>query len=682
MRLRSIVPLAVLLGFVAAVAGFLVREPIERALLTSRLSSASGYDVAIGGVAHRGDALVLESVRLQSPSRVFIAELPSLSVERSGARANVVVSAPRLTFSVDRWRGGFGTRLRRALGALGVERLHLTVRDGSVLLSSGVVPQVAGTLQNVAIDADSGGGSLAYDARAVLDADGAHYAIAGSGGGESGAWKAAALPLALLGTLGADAQVRVPAGTVRDATFRYGPAEPARFEAHVENAEVLLEDGKFITGLHGPISYAVGMLGSRGLNGYFGTVPFSFAGEVRDLGPSFAWLWLGSPQLRGIVELTRAVAAEPALQSMRVETIAPGLDYAEYAITGDHGPLAITVLAADPRERSLRFDTAIASDAVVSGGERTSAMGVRTHAVGGVNGDYFDIGRTYQPQGMLMSHGELLRGPTDRAALVVDRQGRVTFGEFTMAGSVDTPHARFPVTQLNSWPAGDVTVITPRFGKILPAAEGVTFAALAPIDRRAGRYRVTSVRKMDAPLPVTFGVAFGKLLAGRLPRPGEIVTLHYGLSPRVPGAVAAIGGGPLMIKDGAWFEDPHAPAPDERDVRWPVIALAKRADGMLLLVAVDGRHPERSVGMTRPEFGGLLLRLGATDAMALDSGGSVTLVARAPGDMNVSVRNHPSDDSAERWVSDALLIYSDAPPPTLVAPVEASTPVPEARPSP
>jgi hypothetical protein len=70
------------------------------------------------------------------------------------------------------------------------------------------------------------------------------------------------------------------------------------------------------------------------------------------------------------------------------------------------------------------------------------------------------------------------------------------------------------------------------------------------------------------------------------------------------------------------------------------------------------------------------------DAMALDSGGSVTLVARAPGDANVTVRNHPSDDSLERWVSDALFIYSSAPPPTLVAPVAASTPIPEARPSP
>ena len=107
-----------------------------------------------------------------------------------------------------------------------------------------------------------------------------------------------------------------------------------------------------------------------------------------------------------------------------------------------------------------------------------------------------------------------------------------------------------------------------------------------------------------------------------------------------------------------------------------MIALAHLSDDLLLLVAVDGRHPERSIGMTRPEFASLLQRFGALDAMALDSGGSVTLVSRAPGDENVSVRNQPSDHSDERWVSDGLFLYSSAPPPEIVVPRAATTPVP------
>ena len=672
----------VLLGVVAAGAGFALREPVERALLTRSVAAASGYAVAIRHVSHQGGTLVLEGVEVRSAGGTFVADLPRAAFAYGGARTGITLDAPHLIFSLDRWRGGGGGSLSRALRALHVDAMHLSIGHGTIELATGSVPQVAASLHDIDVNGDFGAGAPAYAASAALEFDGVVYALSGRGSSAGSEWRAPELPLALLGAPAGDAAVRVAAGTLRDASVRFGAGLPLRFEARAEGAELAFDDGKKIAGLHGPVSFGAGMLGSRGLAGVYDGVPFEFEGEVRDLGPSLAWLRNGTPQLRGLAQLVESVGAEPGLQSMRVETIAPSLDYAEYAMTGAHGPLAVSVLWADPHEPSLHLDTAIAEDHVMSGGERTSAMGVRTHAVGGANGDYFDIGRTYQPQGVLMRHGELLRGPTDRAALVLDRNGRVTFGEFRLQGSVTTPRAKFPVTQLNAWPAGDVTVITPRFGKTLPPADGVTFAALTPLDARAGSYRVSRVLKADAPIPVSFGIAFGKLLKGPLPRPGDRIVLRYGLNPPVPGAVAAIGGGPLLLKDGAWFEDPHAPAPAERDVRWPVIALARRPDASLLLVAVDGRHPERSVGMTRPEFGDLLLRLGATDAMALDSGGSVTLVARAPGDVNVTVRNHPSDDSAERWVSDALFVYSSAPPPSLIAPVAVSTPVPEARPTP
>jgi hypothetical protein len=222
-------------------------------------------------------------------------------------------------------------------------------------------------------------------------------------------------------------------------------------------------------------------------------------------------------------------------------------------------------------------------------------------------------------------------------------------------------------------------VITPGYGKTLAPAPGVIFAPLDPVG--GARYRVRGVEPADAPIPVEFGLGFGPSANVSL-HAGQIVRMTYALAPSVPRAVTGIGGGPILVKDGQWYDDPHAPAPDERDYRWPVVALARKADGHALMVAVDGRHPERSVGMTRPEFGDLLVRLGAVDAMALDSGGSVTLVSRAPGDAHVSVRNVPSDNSAERWVSDALFLYSSAPAPSIVPPVGTATPEPEARPSP
>lgn len=377
--------------------------------------------------------------------------------------------------------------------------------------------------------------------------------------------------------------------------------------------------------------------------------------------------------LHQLVHLFASIAAQPAVRWIKVETTAPGIAYGQYAFTTKDIPHVAQLIAVDPKEPSLHFDTAISSDHVISRGERTSDLGTRTKAVAGVNGDYFDIGRTYEPQGMLIRSGTIVRGPTDREALVIDRKGNVTFAQFRLQGRATWGSHVYPITQLNTWPAGDATIITPDYGTMLPAAPADTFAALTHLD--GDRYRIESIHAVTAPTPVTFGVAFGSLVRETLPPAGAVIRLSYALDPPVRDAVAGIGGGPLLLRDGAWYEDPRAPAPDERDVPWPVIALGRLADSSLLFAAVDGRHPERSIGMSRPDFAELLRGFGVQDAMALDSGGSVTLVSRAPGDDTISVRNVPSDNSAERYISDALFVYSSAPRGTLV-------PKPKPEPSP
>lgn len=66
-----------------------------------------------------------------------------------------------------------------------------------------------------------------------------------------------------------------------------------------------------------------------------------------------------------------------------------------------------------------------------------------------------------------------------------------------------------------------------------------------------------------------------------------------------------------------------------------------------LLVLVDGRQ-RRSVGMTLPELSGVFQRLGCTDAMNLDGGGSATLW------YDGKVRNRPCD-GGEREIANSLV---------------------------
>jgi len=673
----------------AIVARLVLREPIERAALTATLASATGYSISLDGVHHDGATLVLEGLHAHSHGGGIVLEIRRIEATTWKGQIVAVVDHPRVTLLPDRWHGDEREKLEAGLRGLQLNPNDVvaTVQVGSVYVARGAVPELAVEFGDVNGKIRLRDGVPTYAlSLALLDGD-KRFPIWGHAGWTPGVgfsddasahWEAAALPLVpLAAVIPPDAPVQIHAGWLTDVSVTYG-ATPLRAKATIEGGELEFRFGQthLLTDLAGDIQLGVHSIGSGGLRASLDGIPFEYAGEVGDLRSRLAWLAEGSPDLRRLRRLMFAVTAEPRLQAMRLESTAPGLGFAKYSILTDNGPLTISTLLVNPREPTLHFDTAIADDHIFSSGERTSAMGARTHAVAGVNGDYFDIGRTYQPQGMLIQSGELFRGPVDRYALVVKRDGSVEFNEYKIRGSVSTPRGDFPVTQFNNWPAGDVTIVTPRFGKTLPPWPGDTFVELAPLDGKAGRYEVSRVARVTEPLPVSFGIVFGPRLKGPLPRVGDHIRLSYRLEPSVDGAIAGIGGGPLLIKGGVWYEDRHAPAADERDVRWPVIALAHLTDDLLLLVAVDGRHPERSIGMTRPEFASLLQRFGALDAMALDSGGSVTLVSRAPGDENVSVRNQPSDNSAERWVSDGLFLYSSAPPPEIVVPHATTSPVP------
>jgi exopolysaccharide biosynthesis protein len=113
-----------------------------------------------------------------------------------------------------------------------------------------------------------------------------------------------------------------------------------------------------------------------------------------------------------------------------------------------------------------------------------------------------------------------------------------------------------------------------------------------------------------------------------------------------------VGGGPRLVRNArlAAAGDPGIYGAGFADARHPRTAVGVRADGRILLVTVDGRQPERSVGMTIAELTALLLELGAVEALNMDGGGSTTMVADG------RVVNNPSDLAGERPVGDALLV--------------------------
>ena len=129
---------------------------------------------------------------------------------------------------------------------------------------------------------------------------------------------------------------------------------------------------------------------------------------------------------------------------------------------------------------------------------------------------------------------------------------------------------------------------------------------------------------------------------------GQLVTSRLLFKPDWPGVVAAIGGGPQIVRDGAAvFRAGELFATSQLGPRAPRSAIGQLADGRIILVAVDGRQPGYSIGMTNFELAQALVRLGAVTGMAFDGGGSTTMA------FDGALLNRPA--GSERSISTALL---------------------------
>jgi hypothetical protein len=354
-------------------------------------------------------------------------------------------------------------------------------------------------------------------------------------------------------------------------------------------------------------------------------------------------------------------------QAVERAFIAPGVGLARYDVMTNRGPLVIRVVTIDPQVPSARVATVIAHDRLISAGETVSSMARRTGAVAGINADYFDIGQTNQPLGIVVRNGVLVRSPSRRATLSVGRDQSARFGSYRFSGTAAADQGSWQLGGVDEWPAqGSGTVLLlPAFGPV-PARPGGAFAVLEPVEPPgtswSGTYRVSALDRSGAARPPSFGLAFapGAVASGALPQAGATVTIAASLDPPLGDVAAALGGGPQLVRDGQPFADPDPPSPAEALQHDPQAGAFALGDGTLAFAEVDGRMADVSIGLTRPEFAALLIGLGASDAIGFDSGGSATLVARSPGDALPTVQNAPSD-GVERPVADGFFVYSDAP---------------------
>ncbi len=350
-------------------------------------------------------------------------------------------------------------------------------------------------------------------------------------------------------------------------------------------------------------------------------------------------------------------------QTTHVEELRPGVTLSSLELLIWPNVLRIYQLDADLSAPGVSLSSVLAHNSVVSTGETVSSMANRTGALAGINGDYFAIHTSGVPLNWTVQNGNLIRSGNHWAVFAFTDNGEANIGKYTWQGSLKVLNSgmTFPIEALNL-PLMDhkVIAVNQSMGSVL-AAKNATLVYLDPVK---DSYVVRSVEPGHDSVPPVNGdtvVLAGEGVAATwlslyVPL-GARIQLNYTSHPDWRDLQTAIGGGPILVKNGLPYQDPEAPAAFETNRPYPVSGVGISQDGRRLsLVVADGHEGRPYQGLTRPQFSWYFQTIGAWNAMAFDSGGSAQMAVRHPGQPFAGIVNHPSDGK-ERPVADGLFIY-------------------------
>lgn len=114
----------------------------------------------------------------------------------------------------------------------------------------------------------------------------------------------------------------------------------------------------------------------------------------------------------------------------------------------------------------------------------------------------------------------------------------------------------------------------------------------------------------------------------------------------------AVGAGHWIVSNASFTGTETIKTMAHRD---PRSAIGYKQDGTVIILAVDGRQPGLSIGITMYDLATLMIDYGCDEAVNLDGGGSTQLVMKNPGNSQLEVVNSPCQ-VPYRKVFDTILI--------------------------
>jgi len=346
-----------------------------------------------------------------------------------------------------------------------------------------------------------------------------------------------------------------------------------------------------------------------------------------------------------------------------VTQLMPGVSYQRILRWTPAGPVAMYVVTA-PRPLGLYRLTTLLSNGTIVGRQTVSSMerdASSQMTTVGVNGDFFHWTGGW-PSGLLIRDGVVEhQSALGRAAVGIDTSATLHTEKVRWFGRWHGPdNVWFPLSQLNEPPRKNAAALfTPVWGGDTPAVKNGVTVLLEPFPPASPRTDLVGTIASVGSGASTDVPADGAVIVARgtAARPFAALPVGAQINVRIPlpndwaSVTDAVSAGPTLVRNGKpIFNAGEALTPVQLHGRDPRTAIGQKADGSIVMVAVDGRRPGWSIGITNWDLAQTLVRYGCVTGFALDSGGSTTIA------FDGKVLNRPSDSYGERPVGEALVI--------------------------
>ena len=389
-----------------------------------------------------------------------------------------------------------------------------------------------------------------------------------------------------------------------------------------------------------------------------------------------------------ILPAVSASTGTPKIQTRR--TLADGLDYVNTVYESDTGSrvesFALERAANSPVEVIFLQSAGTTNGAATINKAVTRAQEMGYQVLGGINSDFFSPYGV--PLGIAVEDGVYLCSPEQESVLVVsngqmDLMGRASVG-ITLTNLRDDTQTSLTHFNKRRNAGGGLYLFNDDFSTVsshTKGAEGwfVKLRVVPQYDPFSGetlssQLTVNStltlevVETFTGNQDVEIGPDMYLLTAGEESglsavyesfQVGDTVTLTTSCDDeRLSNAQWASGCGDILVRDGMIQDSSNWTY--TKDGRQPRTALGMKADGTLLLYAVDGRQSGYSNGVSEANLAAELRDQGCVWAVNLDGGGSTTMSVLLPGQDGTALVNKPSDGKARACATFLLLVTKSA----------------------